>query len=155
MEPPLTALPTQIMRLADLATRKPTAFSIAPDAAQRAAIARALNIPKLRKFQCHGQISPIGKTDWQLDAKIGATVVQDCVITLDPVTTRIDEPFTRHYAADFVEPDAAETEMVDDDTTEPLPASLDLYALAMEALSLALPAFPRADGATLETAKVA
>jgi len=149
MEPPLTALPTQILRLTDLGTRKPTPFAVSPDAAQRDVIAQALNIPKVRKLQFDGQFSPIGQTDWQLTATLGATVVQDCVVTLDPVTSRIDEKISRHYVADYVVPEAAETEMDDDDTVDPLPQTVDVVAVMMEALSLAIPAFPRSADATL------
>ena len=147
MEPPLTAIATQTLKLSDLATSKPTTFTLSPDAAQRAAIAQVLDIPKLRKLQFDGQISPIGDKDWLLTAQLGATVVQDCVVTLDPVTTRIDEAVRRQYIADFTVSDAAEVEMDEDDTTEELPATLDLVAVMIEALSLALPAFPRSPNA--------
>jgi len=153
MERPLTAIATQILKLSDLATGKPTPFALAPDAAQRAAIAQALNIPKLRKLQFDGQLSPIGQKDWALTAKLGATVVQDCVVTLEPVTTRIDEDVHRQYIADFVVSDAAEVEMDEDDTIEELPSTLDLVAVMIEALSLALPAFPRAPDASLDDAQ--
>jgi len=97
--------------------------------------------------------SPIGQKDWALTAKLGATVVQDCVVTLEPVTTRIDEDVHRQYIADFVVSDAAEVEMDEDDTIEELPSTLDLVAVMIEALSLALPAFPRAPDASLDDAQ--
>ena len=153
MERPLTAIATQTLKLSDLATGRPTTFALAPDAGQRAAIAQSLNIPKLRKLQFDGQISPIGDKDWLLTAQLGATVVQDCVITLDPVTTRIDEALRRQYIADFTVSDAAEVEMDEDDTTEELPITLDLVAVMVEALSLALPAFPRSADASLGDAQ--
>ena len=46
-------------------------------------------------------------------------------------------------------PEGAEVEMPEDDSIEPLPATLDLGAVMIEALSLALPTFPRAAGAEL------
>jgi hypothetical protein len=49
-------------------------------------------------------------------------VVQPCVATLAPVTTRIDTSIvTRRYLADWQEPTGEEAEMPDDDTTEALP----------------------------------
>jgi len=153
MEPDLAqlpqALPQDLRRLADLATAKPTAFEITPDAGERAAIAEALGIPHVRKLRFVGEIAPLGQTDWVLRGDLGATVVQDCVITLGPVTTRIDEKVARSYCADIPEITAAEVEMPDDDTVEPLPATLDLAEVMIEALSLALPAFPKATGADL------
>lgn len=149
MEPPLAVLPHQILRLSDLATAKSTPFDLSPSATERAAVAASLGIPHVRKLRFSGEIAPLGKTDWRLTAALGATVVQDCVVTLDPVTTRIDETLERSYLADIPDIDAAEVEMPEDDTVEPLPATLDVAAVMIEALSLALPAFPKADGADL------
>lgn len=115
----------------------------------RAAIAAALDIRGLRKFSFAGELRPEGRRDWILQAKLGATVVQDCAITLDPVTTRIDEDVTRRYLAEMPEPSGLEVEMPEDDTIEPLGVEIDPSAVALEALLLALPAFPRATGAEL------
>ena len=49
----------------------------------------------------------------------------------------------------FEEPDEDDVEMTADENTEMLPASLDVAAVMIEALSLALPPFPRKDGAAL------
>ena len=139
--------PRKILRLADLSNRGATEFALDPGASERATLADALGIPGLRKFRFEGTMTPEGKSDWRLDARLGATAVQDCVVTLEPVTSRVDETVTRHYLANWSEPEEAEAEMPEDDSSEPLPATLDLYAVALEALSLALPAYPRAEGA--------
>jgi len=141
-----------IYRIADLPTRKPTHFSIAPDAAARKALASDLDVPEVRKLRFEGSIAPTGGTDWVLTGQLGATVVQSCVITLAPVTTRIEEQVNRTYVAHLPEPEAAEVEMPEDDSVEPIPAVIDLNAVMAEALSLAIPAFPRADGAELGAA---
>jgi uncharacterized metal-binding protein YceD (DUF177 family) len=142
-------LPRQILRLADLAGRSEIAFALDPDAPGRAALAAALGIPAIRKFRFQGKLTPLGRRDWQLEAELGATVVQDCVVTLAPVTTRIDESVRRSYMAGLPEPGPGEIEMPEDDNVDPLPATLDLYEVALESLSLALPPFPRAEGAAL------
>jgi len=141
------ALPTLVLRLADLSKRTPTDILLTPDAAQRGSVADVLGIPAIRKFRFEGTLSPEGKTDWRLDARLGATVVQECVATLDPVTTRIDEPIVRRYLADLPTPEAGEVEMPEDDTLEGLPAMLDISAVMIEALALALPPYPRSDAA--------
>jgi len=141
------ALPTLVLRLADLSKRTPTDVLLTPDAAQRGAVADVLGIPAIRKLRFEGTLSPEGKTDWRLDARLGATVVQECVATLDPVTTRIDEPIVRRYLADLPTPEAGEVEMPEDDTLEGLPATLDIAAVMIEALALALPPYPRSDAA--------
>lgn len=147
--PALSALPKSQIRLADLTTRKATEFSLMPTADERQAVAEELGISGVKKLRFVGAITPIGRTDWTLTAALGATVVQPCVVTLDPVTTRIDEDVTRSYVADLPEPDAAEVEMPEDDTVEPVPVTLDLAQVMIEALSLALPAYPRAADADL------
>jgi uncharacterized metal-binding protein YceD (DUF177 family) len=139
------------IRPADLSQRKPHRFSRVPDAATCAALARDLDILDVKKLRFEGVLRPVGRHDWDLQAQLGATVVQACVATLAPVTTRIDEPLTRRFRTDLaeVEPDT-DTEMPHDDTLEPLPAVIDLDAILTEALSLVLPAYPRADGAAPE-----
>jgi uncharacterized metal-binding protein YceD (DUF177 family) len=73
--------------------------------------------------------------------------VQPCVVTLAPVTTRIEEPVERRFRADLPEPpQGAEIEMPEDDALEPLPETLDLGRVMTEALALAIPEYPRAEG---------
>ena len=50
---------------------------------------------------------------------------------------------------DIPEIDAAELEMSQDDTIDPLPETLDLAQVMIEALSLALPPYPRSACAAL------
>lgn len=140
---------THTVRLADLATGKPTPFKIEPDAAQMAEISADLSLLGLRKLRFEGELRPQGKSDWQLAAKLGATVTQPCVATLAPVTTRLDEPVSRLYVTDFDmgSDDGGEAEMPEDETIEPKPAALNLYDVMLEALALALPLYPRAEDA--------
>lgn len=136
-----------LLRIADLSTSGPTPFLIEPDAAGRRAIADALGLVELRKLRFQGTIRPDGKRDWLLQAELGATVVQSCVVTLEPVGTRIDQPVQRLYVHDLEMPDEAEVEMPEDDSLEPLGREVDLQAVMTEALSLALPLYPRKDSA--------
>ena len=104
----MTELPRKILRLGDLSTKRPTSFELVPVDGERAAMADVLGIPELKKFRFTGEIAPQGSRDWQLKADLGATVVQDCVVTLAPVTTRLDEQVFRVYSADVEEIDAEE-----------------------------------------------
>lgn len=140
-------LADNILRIADLPPGGAVDIKLEPEASARTAIATALGIRAVRKLRLQGRLSPMGKADWRLDAVLGATVVQDCVVTLAPVTTRIDEPVERIYLANPPEaPDGDEVEMPEDDRVEALPAELDLGAVMTEALALALPAYPHAEG---------
>lgn len=135
------------LRIADL-PRDGRDIALAPDANSRAAIADALGIIAVKKLRFTARLSPHGQRDWELIGELGASVVQSCVVTLEPVATRIDEPVQRTYLHAMPEVEGAEIEIPQDDV-EPLPQTLDLIALVTEALALALPQFPRAPGASL------
>jgi len=122
------------------------AFALKPDADTCGALAADLGITGLRKLSFQGQIVPDGKTDLRLDAQLGATVVQECVVTAEPVTTRIEEHVLRRYVANLELPEADEIEMPEDDTVDPMPEVIDLSEIMAEALALALPPWPRAEG---------
>jgi hypothetical protein len=138
------------IRLSDLPRNRPTAVRIEPEAAELSAMAGALGLTALRKVRLEGELRPRGRTDWDFSAHLGATVVQPCVVTLAPVTTRIEDDVERRFRADLPEPvPGAEVEMPEDDALEPLPEALDLSRLLTEALALAVPEYPRAEGASL------
>jgi len=129
--------------------RRTVAFDHRPDAQESAAIAAAIGAERLRKVQFAGTLRPVGKADWLLEATLGATVVQPCVATLAPVTTRIDRAVTRRYTPDPPMPEGPEAEMPEDDTVDPLGDVIDPGAVMVEELTLALPDFPRAGGAEI------
>ncbi|KPQ08497.1 MAG: putative metal-binding protein [Rhodobacteraceae bacterium HLUCCA12] len=136
-------------RVADLPTRRAQPFHLRPDAAARAEIARDLGLTGLRKLDFRGTITAEGRRDWRLEGRLGATVVQPCVITADPVTTRIDTDVLRRFLKRMPEPEGAEVEMPEDDTIEPLGTAIDPGAVMIEALAIALPDYPRAPDAEL------
>jgi uncharacterized metal-binding protein YceD (DUF177 family) len=135
------------LRTATLGGRKPTRFDFRPDAAQRDALALVLGISAIPALRFKGEVRPLGRSDLVLEARLEATVVQPCVVSLAPVTTKIDEPVLRRYLRDFALPEVDEAEMPEDDTSEPLPDSIDPGAVMTEALALALPDYPRTPGA--------
>lgn len=139
---------SKTVRLADLPASGPYSFDLRPAPEATAALAAELGLIGLRKLRFAGRLSPLGNQDWQLNATLGATVVQPCVATMKPVTTRIDEPVERTFVAQMPEPPAsAEVEMPVDDTIEQLTEKIDLGAIMAEALALALPPWPRAQDA--------
>ncbi len=135
-------------RTAALSDRKPTRFRLTPDAATRAAMAEALDVIAVNHFQFEGEITPSGRHDYRLTGEMQARVVQACIVTLAPVPVSLSETVTRRYSADAAEPDGEEVEMMDE-TLDPLPEVLDVGDVALEALALALPLYPRAPGAAL------
>lgn len=138
-------------RVAELASRKPTRFTQTPDAAALVRIATSIGIVSVNDLVMRGEIRPLGRNDWALDAQISATVTQDCVVTLAPVSTAVSEPVQRRYLSDIAEPVGEETETPEDDTVEALTDVIDVGAVMLEALALALPLYPRAKDAELGT----
>jgi len=144
------------LRVADLPQRKPYAFDLTLDAAALDRLAIKLEATAVRKLSFTGTLRAAGRDSWTLQAQLGASVVQPCVVTLAPVTTRIDQPVTRHFTSDWDQTVTSDDmEMPEDDTTEPLEAEIDLMRVLTEALALALPDYPRADAATLGDARAA
>jgi uncharacterized metal-binding protein YceD (DUF177 family) len=81
-----------------------------------------------------------------------ADLAQACVVTLDPVRQRIEEPFEVLYSSDAPLEESvigADTEV---DLPEPLPeGALDLGETVAQQLSLSLDPYPRAPGTELDS----
>lgn len=142
-----------VLKVADLNERRPILFEIQPNVAQLRQIADDLSLISLKKLRFKGTLVAHGKREWLLTATLGATVQQPCVITLEPVTTRLDTPITRRFIPEAQirssKEDETEIEMESDETLEPLGHNFDLWSIMTEALALALPDYPRADDAAL------
>lgn len=138
------------LRVADLPQNAPTSFELRPDSQILDTLKSELGLLGLRKLSFVGDIRAQGKHDWLLTGKLGATVIQPCVVTLEQVTTRIETQVKRLYLADWVEPDEPEFEIQEDDETEALSAEIDPGLVMVEALALALPPYPRKEDAHLE-----
>ena len=142
------------LKVAGLQKDRAKAVSLLGNRAIERSMSDDLGILRVDKLRFQGALEPLGKADWRLKAMLGATVTQPCVVTLEPVTTRIDEPVERVFlAGGLPEPEGGETEIPEDDSVEALGDVIDLMRIATEALSLALPVYPRADGAILEDAR--
>lgn len=139
-------LPSQPYRSALVSGRKTLRFTFAPDAEARAQIAAALDLIELPEFTFKGELAPVGRGDVVLRADLTALVVQPCSVTLAPVRTRLTDATEQRYMQDYVAPDADELEIAAEDV-EPLPEIIDVAAVAIEALAIALPLYPRARGA--------
>jgi len=148
-KPPAAAPFPAAFRVATLPTRKPLRFDVILDSKGREALVRDLHLSALPRLRLTGEIRPVGRGDFELEAELQAVAVQPCVVTLAPVETRLRETVRRRYVEGMVWPEGEEAEMPEDDTAEPMPERIDLRDIAAEALALALPDYPRAAGAEL------
>ena len=144
----MDTITTPRVRLADLSARDGASFQLSPDDAALKALAVDLGVRSIRKMVFEGRLEPFGAADWRLTGHLGATAQQESVVSLEPVTTRVEEDVLREYLAHYEEPEGEEVEVPESDA-EPLPAMLDLMVVATEALAVALPDYPRAEGETL------
>lgn len=140
----------RIVEVAKLRGAPEFVFDLSATPEERQALARLMGAQAVRKLRFEGRLRPAARGALSLEARLGATVVQTCVVSLDPVTTRIDTPVRRLFTP---ETGAPSVEIVvsglDEDETEPLGDRIDLGLVAIEALALALPPYPRREGVEL------
>lgn len=137
------------LRVAHLNPNKPTGFTLRPNADDRAALAAEFGLLDLPALVFQGQISASGSDSWDLRGELQAEVVQPCIVTLQPVRTKIDEPVHRRFSPHVAQPEGEEVEMPDDEL-EPLGQFIDLAHVMAEELALSLPLYPRAEGVELD-----
>ncbi len=142
-------IPSLPFKVTAIAGRTSTHVRFRPSGPERAAIAEALGLLDLPALEFDGEIRPSAKRDMIFSGKMTARVVQPCSVTLEPVSTTLSDTITRHYVADYKVPEHSEFEIPDDDTIEALPEVIDAAAVVVEALTLALPLYPRAPGVEL------
>ncbi|MEE9454247.1 MAG: DUF177 domain-containing protein [Paracoccaceae bacterium] len=147
--PALTPEFPRIIKIRTLSENNPYSFDETPTPEEATRIARFLGIVAIRKMRFQGTLSPQERTGWALKATLGVTVTQNCVVTLEPVRTRIDIDVARRFLPVQAGGSGDEIEMLDPDI-DPLTPEIDLGALAIEALVLEIPEYPKRTGATLE-----
>ncbi|NOX72691.1 MAG: DUF177 domain-containing protein [Alphaproteobacteria bacterium] len=126
-------------------------FELTPDATARVVITNQIGAIAIRKLRFKGELRAHNKSDWRLEATLGATVDQACVVTAQKVTTRVDVPVIRLFQNPTDEElQGGEVEFDGEDEIEPLTEEIDLGAILSEALLLALPDYPRIEGAQLQ-----
>lgn len=146
----------RVLDLAQLGSGQDFSFEISPDPGEAEAIARLMGARAVRKLRFAGTLVPLEREGWRLSGQLGATVIQTCVVTLEPVTTRIDQAVRREFRPIRGEgPSDILLSPEDDDEIEPLGREIDFGLVALETLALALPAYPRKPDAELDQATFA
>jgi uncharacterized metal-binding protein YceD (DUF177 family) len=130
-------------------------ITLVADERTRAAIAKLAGLRALPRLEAHFEIMPRGRDRLHVTGTIAATVGQDCVVTLEPIDSEIEEPvdlvFAPSAAPTIVEEEGARIEVTSVDAPEPLiGGSIDLGAIASEFLMLAIDPYPRKAGVVFE-----
>jgi uncharacterized metal-binding protein YceD (DUF177 family) len=119
------------------------------DADVRAAIAADLDIIACQKLDLTYDIKPLIQGRFLLMGRLLADVTQSCVVTLEPVDSRIDEAFEVEFRPG-IRPDA-EFDALDERDIEPLEGDvIPVGRIAYEQLASALDPYPRKAGAEFE-----
>ena len=140
----------------DLKHNKPFNFDLCPSPQFNQALSKELGVSNLSKLRLKGTLSAFSQNGWLLKGHLGATVVQTCVISLEPVNTRIEASVTRKFLPTIdstIETvgNLEDIELNQDETVEILGKGVNLRELLKEVLLLELPFYPKAEGATLKT----
>jgi hypothetical protein len=123
----------------------PAERHIAAGEPERAALARRFGLLALDRLEADVRLEPLAR-GVRLDASFSADVVQECVVTLEPVRNRVAENFTLVYG----EPAQAGELDPEAELVEPLEGEeIDIGEAVAQQLSLALDPYPHAPGASL------
>ena len=153
----VSSMERAIIFFSDLNPKKTHEFDFRPGVDVVGDLLTDLGLLGLSRLRLHGRLFAVGESGWLLEARLGAKVVQSCVVTLDLVSTRIDAVIERKFVPiTAMEPvqvsKDVEIEMQQDDSVEPLGAGVDLLSILSESLALELPVYPRSEGAVLKKA---
>ena len=149
----LWSLPVSIHDVPETGRR----FEIDADETIRAAVATALGLRALPRLQATFDVTRRGGDGLRVVGRVGATVGQTCVVTLEPIENELEESIE----LDFLPPVPADLEGAAgrgrqvEVTTEETPELLrgdtvDLGAVATEFLILGIDPYPRKQGAVFE-----
>ena len=124
----------------------PETASLAMNEADRAALASAFGIPGVQRLSGEAQAARRGGVV-EVEGTVRAALTRACVASLEEMTETIEENFAVAYTEHPREPAEGEAE-ADLDAPEPIEDGvLDLGAVLLEQLVLAMDPHPRIEGA--------
>ena len=131
---------------------------LAADSAVRAALARTAGLRDLPRLDARFDLQRKGRERLHVTGEISGELVQDCIITLEPIIQNLLErvdlvfvPEVPHALADGE--GEASFGLTDAEPPEPLVGgAVDLGEIATEYFLLGIDPYPRKEGAVFETA---
>jgi len=123
-------------------------YKIAAEPAERQALARRFDLLALDRLEAEVRLRRTSRELVEVSGELGAELAQACVVTLEPVRSSVQEPFTLLYGP----AGSAEEVLMDLDSEiiEPFDGSaIDIGEAVAQQLALALDPYPRAEGASL------
>jgi len=134
-------------------------IELVADAPARAAIAATAGLAELPRLEAVFDLARHGRDGARVVGRVTADVVQNCVVTLEPLPAKIAEDIDMVFVPPGepeADPDAPEVVVAEtDDPPEVLQGgTIDLGNIATEFLLLGIDPYPRKAGATFEAPKV-
>jgi len=125
---------------------------------ERAELAKRFKILEVSRFEALLNVDRAEGQMLAVTGRISADVVQECVVTLEPVPERINESIDVLFAPPHLvnkDHDGPLGDLVDVEPPESIEnGSIDLGELAAQHLAMALNPYPRKEGAVLGTLEV-
>jgi len=135
-------------------------FALAADEATRAAIAKSADLRALPRLEATFDVSRHGAEGLHVVGRVGATVGQVCVVSLDPIDSEVEETVDLLFipgaapASDDADGRVAVVEAAEEAPEPLLGDSVDLGAIAIEFLILGIDLYPRKPGAIFQAPPV-
>ena len=124
-------------------------LDLVADEAERRATAERIGLAAIERFEAHAALSRTGEIV-RAEGRIVASIEQSCVVTGEPVTAHVDEPFALLFVP---EPEAKapddEVELAPDDCDVVFHdgAAIDLGGAIADTLALSVDPYPRSASA--------
>lgn len=136
----------KIVDVSRLAPGAPVTADMVMSEADRSLLAKDFGVPGVRKVK--GEALAARRAGMiEVEGRIEAELTRQCVVSLENMTEDIAEDFTVTYTEQASQPDEDETE-ADLDAPEPIEGGrIDLGAVLLEQLVLAMAPHPRKPGA--------
>ncbi len=152
MQEPLS----RIVRV-DALPRDGETVTIEASAAERAALAAALDLPSIERLHATLTVRRAAKGGARVIGAVAGEVTQTCVVTLEPFPATVEEAIDVRFAPrdearerrPFEEPETVS--LTGEDEPDPIvDGKIDLGALAAEFFALGLDPYPRKPGVAFE-----
>jgi uncharacterized metal-binding protein YceD (DUF177 family) len=130
-------------------------IDLVADAQARAAVAKLAGLAAVPRLEASFDVTRYGRSGLHVVGRVSATVVQTCVVTLEPLENEVDEEidiaFVSAPSPSVEDYSSGEVEVPLEDAPEPLVGNkVDLGAIATEFLILGLDSYPRKPNAVFE-----
>ena len=129
-------------------------FELVADQSVRAAVARVAGLRDLPRLEAKFDVTRLPTGGLQVAGLVAATVGQNCVVTLEPLTNEVEEMvdllFVPRPARARGDGETEPSEAKWNDPEPLIDGVIDLGALATEFLILGLDPYPRKPGAAFE-----